>query len=55
MFLIVSLYLDGEVRSIEGCTSNEETAKRRVKKFNYTVSVGESYKYSYQMVESLDY
>ena len=55
MFLIVSLYLDGEIRSIEGYVNDEETAKRRVEKFNYTVTIGESYKYSYQIVENLNY
>lgn len=54
MFLIVSLYLDGEIKSIEGYVVDEKTAKQKVKELNYSVVNGESYQYSYEIVEKLN-
>lgn len=54
MYLIVSLYLDGEIKSIEGYVDDEKTAKKKVKELNYSVLDGESYQYFYEFIEKLN-
>lgn len=54
MVLIVSLYSDGEVKSIEGYVENEDMAKQKIEELNNTIPKGESYYFSFKHVEKLE-
>ncbi|HID0767978.1 TPA: hypothetical protein ACXDAZ_002507 [Clostridium botulinum] len=51
--LIVSKYLDGEIKSIEGYTIDKVEANKKVKELNYTVLKGKSYFYTTEEVEKI--
>ena len=53
IFLIVSKYFDGEIRSIIGYVNSEEEAISKTKKLSSTIGLSESYIYSYEIIERI--
>lgn len=53
IILIVSKYRDGEIKSIEGYTTDEKEANKKVKELNNAVGEGESYSYVTEFIDKI--
>lgn len=52
-YIIVSQYLDGEIKEILGYADNEEEAIKQVSKLTKQLGLKETYNYSYEIVGKL--
>lgn len=50
IILVVSKYMDGEIKEIIGYTTDEKEAKKKVKELNKTVVKGESHHYTTEAI-----
>lgn len=50
VILVVSKYMDGEIRNIEGYATEEKEANKKVKELNNTVTPSDSYHYTTEIV-----
>jgi hypothetical protein len=53
VILVVSKYMDGEIRSIEGYATEERVANKRVEELNNTVAPSDSYHYTTEIVDKI--
>lgn len=53
VILVVSKYMDGEIRTIEGYATDEKEANKKVKELNNTVAKGDSYSYTTEFIDKV--
>lgn len=53
IILIVSKYMDGEIRTIEGYAANEVDATKKVMELNNSVAKGDCYSYTTEFIDKI--